>query len=183
MSVVTKRLTWDDIKEFPESAGRTEIVDGALVMSPAPSDRHQEVATAIGAEIYTFVRRNQLGRFYSSPVHVVFAKHVNYEPDLCFVSAGRLDIIQSPVIAGPPDLVIEIISEDNRTHDTVVKFRDYERHGVKEYWLVDLREQEVRVFVNEGRKYRSFGTFGRSEKVGTETLQGLDLDLEQVFDG
>ncbi len=53
----------------------------------------------------------------------------------------------------------------------------------REYWLVDLREQEVRVFVNEGRKYRSFGTFGRSEKVGTETLQGLDLDLEQVFDG
>ncbi len=36
MSVAAKKLTWDDIKDWPEDAGRTEIVDGELVISPTP---------------------------------------------------------------------------------------------------------------------------------------------------
>ena len=37
--------------------------------------------------------------------------------------------------------MIEVISEHNRSHDTSVKFRHYEQYGVKEYWLVDHRDQ------------------------------------------
>ena len=42
-------------------------------------------------------------------------------------------MIGEKYIEGPPDLIIEVISESNRTHDTVVKYSDYELHGVGEY--------------------------------------------------
>ena len=181
MDVAVKKLTWDDIKDLPEYNGRTEIVDGELIMSPVPSGRHQEICTNLGVEIVPFVRRNDLGRFYSSPVHVVLAEHVNYEPDLCFIAKQRLHIYQDSRIVGPPDLIIEVISESNRTHDTVVKFRDYERYGVKEYWLVDPREEHIRSYALENGRYVLLGTAGRGDTVISRLFEGLHLDPASVF--
>ncbi len=136
----------------------------------------------MGAKVYPFVRDNELGRFFSSPVHVVLSRHVNYEPDLCFLSRGRLDLLQGTVIMGPPDLVIEIVSDDKRTHDTVVKFRDYARYGVAEYWLVDPRDQLVRVCSLAGSSYQDIGIFTVGETVSTNKLSGLILDPEEIFE-
>ena len=106
---------------------------------------------------------------------------MDYEPDLCFISTGRLHILQDPVIQGPPDLIIEVISESNRTHDTVVKFRDYERFGVREYWIVDPRDQHIRIYGLEDGKYAPLGVFARGEKIVSRVLAGFDLDPAQVF--
>ena len=181
MPVIAKKLTWDDIKDLPEDAGRTEIVDGELVMASPPSDRHQEIATALGAKIYPFVKTRGLGKFYSSPVHVILADHVNYEPDLCFLASAHLDLVRSPVIEGPPDLVIEILSERTRQHDRVVKFHHYEQYGVREYWLVDPRDDRIHVYSRKEGSYVSLGTFAPGECVETGVLQGLDLDPAEIF--
>ena len=66
-SVMVKRLTWNDIKDWPESQGRTEIVDGELVMSPVPSHRHQWICTELGVAIAPFVKARDLGVFFSNP--------------------------------------------------------------------------------------------------------------------
>ena len=171
MPVIAKKLTWDDIKDLPEDAGHTEIVDGDLVMAPPPSYRHQRIATALGAKIYPFVRENQLGEFFSSPVHVILADHVNYEPDLCFVAGSRSDLLKAPVIQGPPDPIIEIISESNRTHDTTVKFHYYEQYGVREYWIVDPCENSGHVYRLQKGSYVALGAFAAGERVETGLLQ------------
>lgn len=181
MSVAAKKLTWDDIKDWPESHGRTEIVDGELVMSPLPSNQHQMICLRLGRLISPFVEQRDLGEFFAIPLHVILAEHVHYEPDLCFVSKPRRRLLEDPVVQGPPDLIIEIISESNRTHDTVVKFRDYERYGVQEYWLVDPREEHIRTFALEGGKYIGLGIAGRGEHVSTRLFNGLKLDPAQVF--
>jgi Uma2 family endonuclease len=181
VSVAVRKLSWDDLKGLPEDAGRTEIVDGDLVMSPTPSDRHQEISTALAAKIYPFVRRQKLGKFYGAPVHVVLAENTNFEPDLCFLATANLHRLESPVIAGPPDLIIEIISESNRTHDTVVKFQNYERYGVAEYWLVDPRDEKVTVWSLEQGSYVSLGAFATGSKLLTRALEGLTLDPAEIF--
>jgi Uma2 family endonuclease len=68
-------------------------------------------------------------------------------------ASRNLDRVQSPIIVGPPDLIIEVISEGNRSHDTVVKFQDYERYGVTGYWLVDPREQHITIWKLEQSRY------------------------------
>jgi Uma2 family endonuclease len=181
MSIAVRNLTWDDLKDLPEDAGRTEIVDGDLVVSPTPSDRHQEISTALAVRIYPFVKQHALGKFYGAAVHVVLAKHANFEPDVCFLAAANLHRLQSPVIAGPPDLIIEIISEGNRTHDTVVKFQQYERYGVAEYWLVDPRQQRISVWSLDQGKYVSLGAFAPGTELRTRILSGLELDPAEVF--
>jgi Uma2 family endonuclease len=181
VSVAVRKLTWDDLKDLPEDARRTEIVDGDLVVSPTPSYYHQSIATALAAKIYPFVKQKALGEFFGSAVHVVLAEHVNFEPDLCFLATANLDRLQSPVIAGPPDLIIEIISESNRTHDTVVKVQNYERYGVAEYWLVDQREQHISVWSLEQGRYVSLGAFAAGRQLRTRVLTGLELDPAEIF--
>jgi Uma2 family endonuclease len=100
---------------------------------------------------------------------------------LCFIATANLHRVQSPVIAGPPDLIIEIISESNRTHDTVVKFQNYERYGVSEYWLVDPRDGRISVWSLQQGRYVSLGAFAAGEKLRTRVLQGLELDPAEIF--
>ena len=72
------------------------------------------------------------------------------ESDLCFITKQRQHIVKEKFIDGPPDLIIKVISESNRTHDTVVKFRHYAQYSVEEYWLVDPRDREISTWRLEG---------------------------------
>lgn len=182
MPAAVNKLTWEDIKDYPESHTRVELVDGELVMSPVAAHDHQRICQLIGVAIIPWVYANKLGEFFCLPVHVILDDHIHYEPDICFIRQQRLDILADPAfVGGPPDLIIEVISESNRTHDTVVKFRDYERYGVEEYWLVDPRDKHVRVHRLESGRYVSLGVFAPGEKIATKALSGLDLDPAQIF--
>ena len=182
MSVTVRRLTWDDIKDLPESgARRTELVDGELVVSPAASIRHQDICGRLADHLGRFVKQQRLGRLFSHPVHVILDEHVHYEPDLCFVRGDRAGIIEELYINGPPDLAIEVISESNRSHDTVVKFNDYQRYGVKEYWLVDPRENHIRVFTLEESAYQLLAVFAPGDRVQSRMFAGLELDPASIL--
>lgn len=181
MSTALKKLTWADIKDLPESHGRTELVEGELVVSPTPSLRHQIICRRLGAVLAPFVDSRGLGHFFDRPIHVIFSEHVHYEPDLCFISKERRVDLDAAYFEGPPNLIIEVISESNRSHDTVVKYRDYERFGVPEYWLVDPREEHIRVFALEKGAYRMLGVFGPGEPVASRVLEGVELDPAAIF--
>ena len=181
MSVAAKKLTWDDIKDWPADAGRTEIVDGELVMSPTPATRHQKICTRLGIQLGSYIEQHNLGLFLSSPMHVILALHLHYEPDLCFITNQRETIVKEKFIDGPPDLIIEVISESNRTHDTVVKFQNYAQHGVAEYWLVDPRDNEISTWRRDRDEYALLGRARPGGRVVTEVLSGLELDPGSVL--
>ena len=177
-----RKLTWEDIKDLPESHGRTEIVDGELILSPIAARSHLLISHRLSEKLAPQMERDGRGTFFPGPIHIVLAEGFNYEPDLCFISAGRLEGMPDAVFYGAPDLVIEIISDSNRTHDTVVKFRDYEKYGVEEYWLVDRREQHIRVFHrNASGKYALLGVFPKGANVESRLFPGLSLDPAEVL--
>lgn len=181
MSSSLKNLTWEDIRDLPEDAGRTEIIDGELYLAPAPSENHQRVATALGAAIYPHVRRLGLGEFYSTPVHVILAPNVSFEPDLCFISEDRRGIIRNSVIEGTPDLMIEILSERNRCHDTVLKLEYYEKYGVAEYWIVDPYNERIEIRNLENGRYSQAAEYRPGRRLRSRVIDGLELDPAEIF--
>lgn len=181
MPVDLKKLTWSDIEGLPETHGRTELADGELVVTPIPSRNHQRICARLGRAVQDFVDSSGLGEFFMHPVHVVLSEHVHYEPDLCLIGKGRDTDPDGVCYEGIPDLIIEVISESNRSHDTVVKFRDYERFGVGEYWLVDPRDKHIRIFVLEGGRYQPLGVFTAGENIRSRTLRGFQLDPATIF--
>jgi len=159
----------------------TEIVEGELVMSPVPSGHHQDICGSLCVKIRPFVDRRRLGKFYCHPLHIVLAPGVEYEPDLCLISRDRLPKADFARFNGPPDLIIEVISESNRKHDTETKFGHYERYGVLEYWLVDLEARQIQVWFLEDGRYISLGKFGAGQSALTRLMAGLHLDPARIF--
>jgi Uma2 family endonuclease len=83
---------------------------------------------------------------------------------------------------GTPDLVVEILSPSTAQRDLRAKFALYERHGVREYWVVQPADRTIMVF-----RLTDEGTFGRhelfavDEQLPVALLGDLILDLREIF--
>lgn len=76
---------------------------------------------------------------FGRPVDVIFGERGHDGPEVCYFGPGPAVDLGAPYVEGAPELVVEVISECNRSRDSVAKFRAEERYGVREHGLVDPR--------------------------------------------
>jgi Uma2 family endonuclease len=113
---------------------------------------------------------------------IVFSRYDVVEPDLLYISNERREIITTKNIQGSPDLLVEILSESNRTHDEVTKRALYERTGVGEYWIVDPTRDTVRVFRrNAAGRYEIAANLSRNETLTSPLFPTLEIQLDEIF--
>ena len=177
----SKRWTVEDYLQIYEEA-KCEILDGGLIMTPAPSITHQKTAGLLYQKLISFVNRHQTGELYFAPVDVYFDRENIYQPDLVFVSAARSPIIQEKGIMEAPDLIAEIISPSNSYIDRYSKKAKYEQFGVKEYWIVDPANKTLEIFVlTAAQHYELFLFLAAEGNVKSTLLAGLDFELSVIF--
>ena len=126
-----------------------EWVDGEVVTYMSASDRHQDLAGFLDSILRVFVEENDLGVIRTGPVSMRIDGH-GREPDVFFVSKSNLDRLKKTYLDGAADLIIEIISPESRGRDRGDKFYEYEKAGVKEYWLIDYERKQAE-FYNLGK--------------------------------
>jgi Uma2 family endonuclease len=123
-----------------------ELVYGVVRDPPAPGYGHQSLLTRLAALLHEHVTTHDLGQLAVAPVDVVLdeASSLVVQPDIVFVSRGRMSIVRDRVW-GPPDLVIEVLSPHTARYDRITKLGWYERYGVAECWLVDTKARAIEV--------------------------------------
>ena len=149
---------------LPEGT-RAEVINGTLFMSPAPLLNHQRIIVELTSAINDFVKKNNLGELFVSPVDVYLNQKNAFQPDIVFVSKRKSKILKEDGIYGAPDLVIEVLSPGTSKSDLTKKKAVYEKEGVAEYWAVDpqtklaigfrLRKGKYEIFKEEKRKLDS----------------------------
>ncbi|MBF0608113.1 MAG: Uma2 family endonuclease [Candidatus Magnetobacterium sp. LHC-1] len=88
----------------------TEIINGEEIMGPSPFGRHQRISMNLSDIISPYVRRNKLGRLFSSPLDVILKEaEQRLQPDILFIRKGNMGIFQDWV-RGVPDMVCEIVA-------------------------------------------------------------------------
>ena len=184
---ISTKFTYEDLQHFPSNGNRYEIVEGDLFVSPAPIPLHQTIVGNLYAELRQHIRKHRLGVVFVAPCDVVLASSTVLEPDIFFVSAARRHIIGEKNLSGPPDLVVEVLSESSGRMDRDIKFRQYALHGVPEYWLVDPYGRTVQIFREdtEGVKrneYQIAGVLGVDDRLTTPLLPGLSLPVGALWD-
>jgi Uma2 family endonuclease len=175
------RWTYADYLQLPDDGTRCEILEGARVMTPAPFTPHQRVALNLVSLLVDFLRQRKLGILFFAPCDVILADDTVVQPDVLFVAAERASIIQKRGVFGPPDLVVEILSESDPKRDTVRKRRIYGRHGVREYWILDPGRNRVEVFVLEGRELVRKAALEAGELRSLAVLPGFAASLSEIF--
>jgi Uma2 family endonuclease len=179
MPQVPAKWTADLVRALPDDGNRYELVDGALLVTPAPSLRHQETVFALIRRLDPYVLRRGLGRLLASPADISLGEDEILQPDL-FVA---------PLIAGRrPDnwkdvhgllLAVEVLSPSTARYDRHDKRKRFQRAGVPEYWIVDL----------DNRRIERWGPGDLQAEIITETLswhpegasESLVIDLPRLF--
>ena len=104
MAVFTKpsaKLTYEDYRETPEDE-RYELIDGELIVAPAPNIAHQTVQSNLGWRMAGFAHNEGSGYVFFSPCDVALSEHNTLQPDLIFVSSENTNIITDLNIQGAP---------------------------------------------------------------------------------
>jgi Uma2 family endonuclease len=181
MKAVQPRLTYPELRLMPDDGKRYELIDGEVFVTPSPSEKHQRVLGNLFLSISHHVRTKNLGRVYIAPFDVVFGEKTALQPDLLFVSAGRLGIIGPEYVLGAPDLVVEVLSPYRQSYDRVTKLEQYALHGVNEYWVIDPIVESVEIYVLAGTKYELKGSFAGEEILQSPLLPGWEIPVGNLF--
>jgi Uma2 family endonuclease len=123
---------------LPDDGRRYELLDGVLVVTPAPTRRHQLTVTWL-IECLLPVQPDHL-RVIGAPVDVAIADDSVLQPDLVVV---RGEDIRTKDFDVPPLLAVEVLSPSNRGYDLVDKRERYERAGIASYWVIDPERAEL----------------------------------------
>ena len=144
MPISVPRYTVDDIDAFPDDGNRYELLDGMLLVTPAPANVHQVVCARLMLAV-----GNAVGQ--TGEAHVVGAGVIRVPPRLHL----EPDILVYPSRFSPgtpweeiPEhwLAVETLSRSSRMYDREFKRGAYLALGVSEVWLVDTRAKAIEVF-------------------------------------
>ncbi len=154
---IPQKLTYEEF--LREYAGQyAEYVDGEVIKPMSVTRSHDELTRFLHALLRFFVEAKHLGKIHGEPYQmkmVLNDKIKGREPDIFFIKRENLDRISEKFCDGAADLVIEVISPESVTRDTVDKFEEYEAAGVKEYWIIDYRRRTVNFYgYDENIKYK-----------------------------
>ena len=175
----TKRWTYEQYFRLDDPQ-RYEIIAGQLIsMSPAPGIWHQKWVRELLVLLTLHTKEHQLGEVFVSPADVVLDDENTVQPDLGFVAASNVSIIQPRAIFGVPDLLIEGISPSSAIHDRHQKSELYARFGVKEYWLADPANRSIEIFVLEHGGYRLHSASESGGHVKSALLPGFEIDVAE----
>ena len=181
-----KVYTYADYLKF-EYDEMVELIRGKIFrMSAAPKSYHQEISSNLNYLIVKFLWKKEC-KLFAAPFDVVLpVRNENknsattvVQPDLCVIC--DVSKIDEAGCFGPPDWIIEILSDSTSKKDLNDKYEVYEESGVKEYWIVMPKERLVEVFVLQDGKYKRIRTYTQDETVNPYSFPELGILLLDVF--
>ena len=181
MAVAKAAGTWtyEDLFSLPDDGKRYEIIEGDLYEMPAPNTWHATVIVNLILLLGPMIRASG-GRIFTASVDVFFRGADPVIPDIIVMVSGSRAVVQKRGIDGPPDVVIEVLSPSNRSHDLVTKRRLYGRAGVREYWIGDPAARSVEILTLREDALYATQTVTRSGTISSLLLDAT-LALGAIF--
>jgi Uma2 family endonuclease len=172
--------TYDDLSSLPDDGRRYEIIEGELYEMPAPTWEHSTTIMNLIAMLLPVVSAMG-GLLRTAPLDVFLPGADPVEPDILAILPGSNARGEGRGVEGSPDLVIEVLSPSNRTHDLLTKRALYARAGVREYWIVDPANRAVEVMTLDRDAFHTMQMASGADAAISPLLDGAAFQLETIF--
>ena len=131
-------MLFRSVREFPDDGNRYEVIDGVLLVTPAPRVVHQRAVVELLFALKLWIRGQDIGEVLMSPADLELEPDDLVQPDLFICPVGKeWTDVRSLVLA------VEILSPSTERWDRGRKRRYFSRVGVPEYWIVDCDERVI----------------------------------------
>ena len=179
MAADTRIWTVDEVLALPDDGTRYEVVDGELLVTPAPSLGHQDVVGQLYARLSAYLQSHPVGSVFLSPADIALAPDTLVQPDVFVVPpvGGRRPAAWSDI--RQLLLAVEVLSPSTARADRTTKRRLYQREGVPEYWVVDVDARLIERWRPEDERPEIL-----DERVVWQpaaATEPLAIELESVF--
>jgi Uma2 family endonuclease len=178
MAVSIPLYTVDDLDRFPDDGNRYELLDGVLIVTPAPNQRHQIIALRLAVRLTAGIGSDELARVVAPGV-VRRPPRTQLEPDVLVYPARFPGNAPWSVIT-EHWLAVEIYSPSSKIYDREFKRGAYLTLGVQEVWLVDADERTIEV-CREGDVVETHRDRLQWSIPGTDRT--VTIELHELFDG
>jgi len=136
-----RELTVADLDALPDDGHRYELIDGALIVTPAPRREHQTAVVELVYLLRSLVPADL--QVFVAPFDVRLTPTTNLQPDLLVTRRSDTTETNLPV---PPLLAVEVLSPSTRHIDLGLKRSKYESVGTPSYWVIDPGEPSITVW-------------------------------------
>jgi Uma2 family endonuclease len=171
------RMTGKEFEAWCREDVRAEWVNGEVILVPPANDEHDDLNVWLIALLRTFVEAKDLGAIRTNILVRLPRQRRRRVPDLLFVAKARTDLLRLTYLDGAPDLAIEITSPDSVSRDVRDKYFDYEKAGVREYWIINPMVQRLEAH-RLGRDKKYHPSADRQGRIASAVLRGFFLRPE-----
>jgi Uma2 family endonuclease len=181
-TIAEKLHTIEDLEALPDDGRVYELIDGVLVRREPVGATHGAVQWMIGGWIWQFLRANPIGVAFGSDTIYEFQRNPDrgLKPDLTFVRTERLparEDFDKPLDI-VPDLVVEVVSPNDRAYAIEEKIDTYRRAGVPLIWILWPRRRSIWVY--EGNQ--PLRVLGEDDELdGDDVLPGFRVAVADLF--
>lgn len=184
---VEQHYTFADYCQWSEGE-RWELIDGVAYAMATPQRIHQKIVLELGVQVSLFLRGTPCAA-YIAPFSVRLPRaheadeqiDTTVEPDLSVIcERNKLDKYGC---RGAPDWIIEVLSPSTALRDLHTKRGLYERHGVKEYWIVHPTDRWLMVYYLDAHgRYGQPQIFGMQEPTPVQLFTDLHIRWDFLAD-
>ncbi|HET8771156.1 MAG TPA: Uma2 family endonuclease [Gemmatimonadaceae bacterium] len=178
MPLTHEYFTADMVRALPDDGKRHELVDGELLVTPAPQLVHQAIVLELATRLKQFCERQSAGKTMISPADISWGPDSLVQPDV-FVVAPEEAGASAWADIKTLRLVAEVLSPSTARQDRFAKRKLYQQHGVATLWLVDAERRIVEVWTPE-----SVFPVVERERVAwhpAPASEPLRIDLAELF--
>ncbi len=177
MALAVPRYSVRDLDAFPDDGNRYELLDGMLLVTPAPAPGHQAVVSRLMQLLQVHLQSS--GAMVYSPGSVEIEPKVHLEPDILVVPGTE------PISKRWNDvrnwwLAVEVSGRGSQVYDRDFKFAAYTALGVRDVWRVDLQERCMVVKTGDGDAVSHWKSFPW-EPAGLD--RAVTIDVAPLFEG
>ena len=172
-----RAFTRQDLERMPDDGHRYELIDGTLIVTPAPSPRHQHASARLHLLLAAACPAD-LELLYA-PLDVALDEHTVLQPDLLVARKSDFTTRDLPTA---PLLAVEILSPSTRRVDLTLKRSRFEAAGCPSYWVIDPDEPSVIVWQLRGGEYVEVARVAGDDLLDVDLPYPLRLRPSDVVD-
>jgi Uma2 family endonuclease len=176
------KMTYEQFLEWDFEDPHVEWVKGEVVMMAPVSGAHEDLRYFLIALFRHVIEEHDSGQLLGDPFQMKTGADLpGRAPDIQFISRRNLGRLKTNHLAGPADLVVEIISPGSRGTDRGDKYVEYEKGGVKEYWLIDPERRRAEFYRLGRDKQYHIVEVGDDGIFRSQVLKGLWVRVDWLW--
>lgn len=176
-SDVKMGITFKRYMDYAHEDINCELLDGVLIIHSPASLNHELIFKFMLTLLDLYTQEKDLGLVVVSRFTMRLSSKWAPEPDIMYIASNIKETLKETYLDGPATVVFEILSPSTRQDDLQKKLPKYLESGVKEVWIVDPSNKNVRLYW----KKQDFETYEKQDWVVSRVIPGFCLKAEWLW--